>query len=101
MEGIEYFNPGGLYAEGVFDIDVTTNNYGNTEMDFDIEATVFSATPSDGYCGTPTALCEEDFEGGANGYRYTESANPKGVIYNENTCQDKIFNNNAYWFGHP
>ena len=101
VEGIEYFNPGGLYAEGMFDIDVTTNNYGNTEMDFDIEATVFSATPSDVYCGTPTALCEEDFEGGANGYRYTESANPKGVIYNENTCQDKIFNNNAYWFGHP
>ena len=54
VEGIEYFNPGGLYAEGMFDIDVTTNNYGNTEMDFDIEATVFSATPSDVYCGTPT-----------------------------------------------
>ena len=101
VEGIENFNPGGLYAEGLFDIEVATNNYGNTEVDFDVKATVFSATPSDVYCGTPTALCEEDFEGGANGYRYEESANPKGVIYNENTCQDKIFNNNAYWFGHP
>ncbi|MBT3452961.1 MAG: VCBS repeat-containing protein, partial [Euryarchaeota archaeon] len=101
VEGIEYFNPGGLYAEGLFDIDVTTNNFGNTEMDFDVKATVFSATPSDVYCGTPNALCEEDFEGGANGYRYTESANPKGVIYDETTCQDTIFNNNAYWFGHP
>ena len=101
VEGIENFNPGGLYAEGLFDIEVVTNNYGNTEVDFDVTATVFSATPSDVYCGTPTALCEEDFEGGANGYRYEESANPKGVIYNENTCQDKIFNNNAYWFGHP
>jgi hypothetical protein len=101
VEGIDYFNPGGLYAEGLFDIDVTTNNYGNTEVDFDITATVFSATPSDIYCGTPTALCDEDFEGGANGYRYEESANPKGVIYNEATCQDTIFNNNAYWFGHP
>ncbi|MDB2320403.1 VCBS repeat-containing protein, partial [Candidatus Poseidoniales archaeon] len=101
VEGIDYFNPGGLYAEGLFDIDVTTNNFGNTEMDFDVKATVFSATPSDVYCGTPNALCEEDFEGGANGYRYTESANPKGVIYDETTCQDTIFNNNAYWFGHP
>ena len=30
VESIEYFNPGGLYAEGTFDISVTTNNYGNT-----------------------------------------------------------------------
>jgi hypothetical protein len=33
VEGIDYFNPGGLYAEGIFDIDVTTNNYGNTLVD--------------------------------------------------------------------
>ena len=26
---------------------------------------------------------------------------PKGAIYNENSCSTKIFNNNAYWFGHP
>ena len=23
------------------------------------------------------------------------------AIYNENSCSTKIFNNNAYWFGHP
>ncbi len=101
VESLEYFNPGGLYAEGVFDIEVVTNNWGNTAVDFDIKATVFSATPSDIYCGTPSALCEETFEGGANGYRYEESQNPQGAVYNENACQDKIFNNYAYWFGHP
>ena len=50
VESIENFNPGGLYAEGVFDIGVVTNNYGNTPVDFGIEATIYSATPSDVYC---------------------------------------------------
>ncbi len=102
VEGLEYFNPGGLYAEGVFDIEVATNNWGNTPVDFDVKATVYSATPSDIYCGTPSALCEENFEGGAAGYRYEESQNPQGAIYGEASCQDKIFNTGyAYWFGHP
>ena len=101
VESIDYFKPGGLYAEGIFDIAVTTNNYGNTAVDFGIEATVYSATPSDVYCGTPSAVCEETFEGGSQGYRYEENQQPKGAIYNENSCSTKIFNNNAYWFGHP
>jgi len=101
VEGIDYFNPGGLYAEGIFDIDVITNNYGNTMVDFDIEATVFSATPSDVLCSAPAVICKESFEGGANGYVYSDDGNPQGAIYNEATCNDLIFNNNAYWFGHP
>jgi len=101
VESIDYFKPGGLYAEGTFDIGVVTNNYGNTPVDFGIEATVYSATPSDVYCGTPSAVCEETFEGGSEGYRYEENQQPKGAIYNENSCSTKIFNNNAYWFGHP
>ncbi len=101
VESIEYFNAGGLYAEGLFDIEVTTNNWGNTPVDFDIEATVYSATPSDVYCGTPSAVCVETFEGGAQGTRYQENQNPLGAIYNEDSCSTKIFNNNAYWFGHP
>ena len=101
VESIEFFKPGGLYAEGIFDIGVTTNNFGNTPVDFDIEATVYSATPSDVYCGTPSAICVESFEGGTQGYRYEENQQPKGAIYNENSCSTKIFNNNAYWFGHP
>ncbi|HJM55469.1 MAG TPA: VCBS repeat-containing protein, partial [Poseidonia sp.] len=103
VEGIVGFNPGGLYAEGFFDIGVTTNNWGNTAVDFEIEATVYSATPSDVFCG-PTgnqAVCKENFDGGSAGYLHEESQNPKGVIYNENTCSTKIFNSPAYWFGHP
>ena len=65
VEGIDYFNPGGLYAEGMFDIDIVTNNWGNTMVDFDIEATVFSATPSDVLCSAPAVICKESFEGGA------------------------------------
>ena len=102
VEELEYFNAGGLYAEGLFDIEVATNNWGNTAVDFDIKATVYSATPSDIYCGTPKALCEENFEGGgANGFRHEESQNSQGAIYSESSCSDKIFNNDAYWFGHP
>ncbi len=101
VESIDYFRPGGLYAEGTFDIGVVTNNYGNTPVDFGIEATVYSATPSDVYCGTPTAVCDETFEGGSEGYRYEENQQPKGAIYNENSCSTKIFDSNAYWFGHP
>ena len=101
VEGIDYFNPGGLFAEGVFDIDVVTNNWGNTEVDFDIEATVFSATPSDVLCGAPAVICKESFETTSNGYVYSDDGNPQGAIYNEATCQDTIFNNYAYWFGHP
>ena len=101
VEGIDYFKPGGLYAEGIFDIGVTTNNWGNTLVDFDVEAKVFTATPSDIYCGVPTEICKESFEGGSEGYRYVESNNPQGAVYNEAGCSEKIFNNNAYWFGHP
>jgi hypothetical protein len=101
IEGIDYFNPGGLYAEGFFDIDVINNNWGNTMVDYDIKATVFSATPSDVLCSAPAVICKESFEGGATGYVYSDDGNPQGAIYNEATCNDVIFNNNAYWFGHP
>ena len=56
MEGYSTFLPGQLYAEGIFDIEVQTNNWGNTPVDFQINSTVSSATPSDVYCGTPSAV---------------------------------------------
>ena len=104
VESIDFFKPGSLYAQGVYDIGVNTNNYGNTPVDFDIEATVYSATPSDVYCGTPSAVCEETFENDAQGFRHEErgdTAVPKGYIYNDNSCNTPIFNGEAYWFGHP
>ena len=101
MEGYSTFLPGQLYAEGIFDIEVQTNNWGNTPVDFQINSTVSSATPSDVYCGTPSAVCEETFEGGSEGYRYSDDGNPQGAVYDESACTDKIFNSHGYWFGHP
>ncbi len=103
VEGLEYFTAGGLYAEGVFDIEVNTNNYGNTAVDFDVKATVSSANPSSVLCGASRTNCTESFEGGANGIIYTENQPAKGAIYNDSSlnCQELIFNSAAYWFGHP
>jgi len=100
---LEYFNPGGLYPEGLFDIEVTTNNYGNTPVDFDIVATVFNADPSSILCGASRTNCTESFEGGADGIIYTENQPAKGAVYNDSSvpCQDIIFDSAAYWFGHP
>ena len=103
LESIDYFSPGGLYAQGTFPISATTNNWGNTPVDFDITATVFTADPSDVNCGTPSSVCAVTFDNTTDGTRYTESNNPKGVRYNDTLlCPgDLIFNNEAYWFGHP
>jgi len=96
VESIDYFNPGGLYAEGTFDISAVTNNYGNTPVDFDIEATVYSATPSDVYCGTPSAVCVESFEGGSEGYRLRREPATEGrhlqrrLVLNENIQQQRL-----------
>ena len=103
IEKIDDFLPGGLYAQGTFPITATTNNYGNTAVDFDITATVFTANPSDVNCGTPSSVCEITFDNSTDGTRYTESNNPKGVRYNDSLlCPgDPTFNKEAYWFGHP
>ena len=101
VEGIENFRAGALYAEDTFDIVVTTNNWGNTEVDFDVKASVFSALPSDIYCGTPSQVCEESFETTSQGYRFSHDGNPNGAIYTEASCSEAIFGEAAYWFGHP
>ncbi|MEE2666532.1 MAG: VCBS repeat-containing protein [Candidatus Thermoplasmatota archaeon] len=101
VEGIENFRAGALYAEDTFDIVITTNNWGNTEVDFDVKASVFSALPSDVYCGTPSQVCEESFETTSQGYRFSHDGNPNGAIYTEATCNEAIFGEAAYWFGHP
>jgi hypothetical protein len=70
-------------------------------VDFDIKAIVFFVTPSDVFCSVFVVICKELFEGGSEGYIYSDDGNPQGAIYNELTYSDTIFNNNAYWFGHP
>jgi len=101
VEQISSFNPGGLYPEGMFPIEVDVNHYGNTEVDFDLLATVFSATPSDVLCGANAAVCEEQFSGGAGGYRFSEDGNSNGDIHDDSTCSEVLFGGEAYWFGHP
>ena len=102
MVEINSFDPGALYAEGALDIDATVAHYGNTEVDFDVEATVLSATPNDVDCGSTTAVCDEGFEGGANGYRYADDdGDGNGAIQIDSGLQEVLFGSNAYWFGHP
>ena len=43
VESIEYFNPMASMQKAPLTLVVTTNNYGNTPVDFGIEATVYSA----------------------------------------------------------
>ena len=56
------FRPGILYAEGNFPINVKVEHLGNTNVTFDVEATVYSAIPANVSCGDPLAVCVEDFE---------------------------------------
>ncbi|MEE2985903.1 MAG: VCBS repeat-containing protein [Candidatus Thermoplasmatota archaeon] len=99
--GVESFKPGSLYAEGNFPVEVKVEHLGNTNVTFDLEATVFSALPTDVYCGSPLVVCEEGFEGGSAGFRYTDDSNANGGIIDDSSCTEKIFGSHAYWFGHP
>ena len=99
---IDSFEPGATYAEGVQDIIATVAHYGNTRVDFDVQATIYSAMPNDINCGPTPKTCEEDFEGGENGYRYTDdnSGDGQGVILTDSGTASPLFNGSAYWFGH-
>jgi hypothetical protein len=98
---ITSFNPGGLYAEGDFPIEVKVEHRGNTNVSFEVKAGVYSATPADIYCGSPLVVCTETFEGGSAGFRYTDDNNANGGIIDDSTCQEQLFGSHAYWFGHP
>ena len=98
---IEDFNPGGLYAEGNFPINVKVEHLGNTNVTFDLEAKVYSAIPADVFCGDPLGDCEEGFEGGSAGFRYSDDGNSNGGILDDSTCTEQLFGSYAYWFGHP
>ncbi len=102
VNAIESFNPGGLYAEGIFPIDVNVEHLGNTNVSFDLEATVFSALPTDIYCGTGTlVVCEETFEALNGTYIHEDDGNSNGGMEVDSSCSEKIFDSVAYWFGHP
>ena len=99
---IDSFKPGSMYAEGNFPINVKVEHLGNTNVTFDVEAKVYSAIPTDVYCGSPLVDCEEGFEGGSAGFRYTDGGDPtRGAIIDDSGCSTPLFDSHAYWFGHP
>jgi hypothetical protein len=101
IRAIDSFEPGGLYAEGLFPIDVVVEHLGNTNVSFNVEAEVFSALPADVFCGASLTECEETFEGGATGFRYEDDNNPNGGIIDDSNCAEVLFGSNSYWYGHP
>ena len=102
MVSFSTFLPGDLYAEDLLPIDVEVENWGNSAMDFEVKATIYSALPTDVYCATPAKVCDEQFE---LDLLYSDDNNQKGQIFDESTCNTQgdelIFGSNAYWFGHP
>ena len=102
MVSIDSFSAGASYAEGYQDIIATVAHYGNTMVDFEVEATIYSAVPNDIDCGPTPKSCEEDFEGGPDGDRYTDdnSGDGQGAILSDMQSSDPLFNSSAYWFGH-
>jgi len=101
VEEITSFEKNALYASGTYPIDVMVKNVGNTVVDFDTVATVYSATPND--------LLVENFEG-TSGYSFGDDGDSFGVVIDDtdSTINNAIVPNNrpvfgssAYWFGHP
>jgi len=89
---------GERYASGERDITIGVQNWGNTVVDFDVEAKVRNALPE--------LIAAEDFsgfepiwqdDGNENGSRLDDSTGS-----NEMLPQNQgVFKNQAYWLGHP
>ena len=89
---------GERYASGEMPITVGVQNWGNTFVDFDVEAKVSNALPE--------LIAAEDFsgfqpiwddDGNDNGSRLDDSSGS-----NEMLPQNQgVFKNQAYWLGHP
>ena len=99
---ITSFEKNALYASGNYPIDVKVKNVGNTVVDFETHATVYSANPND--------LLVEDFEGGASGYAFGDDGDNYGVVIDDTDPSINnaivpgnrpVFGSSAYWFGHP
>ena len=102
VQEITSFEKNALYASGNMPIDVLVKNVGNTVVDFDTVATVYSANP--------TILLVEDFEGGASGYAFGDDGDNFGIVIDDTDSSINnaivpgnrpVFGSSAYWFGHP
>ena len=99
---------GALYASGDMPIDVIVENAGNTVMDFEVKATVYTAQPNALF----TNPCKdvEDFEPSACAYMFGDDSDGIGGIVDDTDSgvqnaivpgNRPLFGGNAYWFGHP
>ncbi len=102
VQEITSFEKNELLASGNYPIDVMVKNVGNTVVDFDTVATVYTAQPSQ--------LLEEDFEPDSNGYNFGDDGDNYGIVLDDSdpTINNAIvpgnrpvFGSSAYWFGHP
>ena len=89
---------GERYASGEMPITVGVQNWGNTFVDFDIEAKVSNALPE--------LIAAEDFsgfqpiwedDGNENGSRLDDSSGTNDML----PQNQGVFKNQAYWLGHP
>ncbi|RAH14343.1 MAG: hypothetical protein CMB56_005490 [Methanobacteriota archaeon] len=98
---VEFFEDGGLYAEGELPMKATVTNYGNTEMDFDVEATILYASATVLKCGPTDSECRETFENPQRYVHIDDDNDGQGDIIDDSEIEDKRIGSSAWWFGHP
>ena len=98
---VEFFEDGGLYAEGELPMKATVTNYGNTEMDFDVEATILYASASVLDCGPDNSVCRETFENPQKYVHIDDDTDGQGAVIDDSEVPDNSIGSSAWWFGHP
>ena len=108
VKEITSFQPGELLASGDYPIEVVVENAGNTVMDFDVQATVYTAQPNPLFSNPCKDV--EEFEPSNCAYMFGDDSDGIGGIVDDTdpAIQNAIvpgnrpmFGSNAYWFGHP
>ncbi|CAI8242600.1 MAG: Uncharacterised protein [Methanobacteriota archaeon] len=98
---VDFFDDGGLYAEGDLPMKATVTNYGNTEMDFDVQATILYALPTQLDCGPDQKPCSETFENPQKYVHIDDDTDGQGDIADDSDVPDSKIGSSAWWFGHP
>ncbi len=98
---VDFFDDGGLYAEGELPMKATVTNYGNTEMDFDVQATILYALPTQLMCGPDQKQCSESFENPQKYVHIDDDTDGQGAIVDDSDILDAKIGSSAWWFGHP
>ena len=84
----------------------TVTNYGNTEMDFDVEASILYALPTQLNCGPIASngdqeACSETFENPQKFVHIDDDSDGQGDIVDDSDIPDSRIGSSAFWFGHP